>query len=536
MYDLFQWILFFYLYAFIGWCFESTVVSVSKRRPVNRGFLKSPMLPLYGFGALLILLLTLRVRSNLPLVFLFGMVGATVLEFFTGTVMESLFKVRYWDYTGKPFNFRGQICLTSSLAWGTLSVLLVTLMQPTLESFVLAISLDSVRLLVVFISIPFAYDTVTSFTAAMDLRKLLEENEQLRRATENLHTRVLAAELAAANAKAEFTIAVSQVKRQLGDTATSLKERSEETLESLHERIAALQNLPDDLRAEWLKSVDSSTESLDRLREKISASTSTFKLLNRNPSATSRNYALELKETIQRYKNVDERAVEREEKETNRLAQGVNFYKLFWVFFTGSIAGVIVETLFCLVTRGHYENRVGLIWGPFSPVYGIGAVALTLGLYRMRFHREISVLYVGMILGNTVEYICHWAQETFLHSTSWDYSSMPYNINGRICLVYGFFWGVLAVYWIKDIFPKLNYWILKNLPNKIVKPLTFVLAIFLAFDIAMSLLAQHRWVERIHGEPAGNVLETFFDARFGDERMETIYPNMVITIDKAQIG
>lgn len=123
-YSVLQWLLFFYIYCFIGWCFESAYVSLKKRRFVNRGFLKLPMLPIYGSGAIAILIVTIPVRDNLWLVWLFGMISATLLELVTGAVMELLFKVKYWDYSNQKFNYKGYICLSSSIAWGFLSLLL----------------------------------------------------------------------------------------------------------------------------------------------------------------------------------------------------------------------------------------------------------------------------------------------------------------------------------------------------------------------------------------------------------------------------
>lgn len=113
-YHLTQWVLFFFIYSFIGWVWECCFVSVRKRRWVNRGFMYGPMLPIYGFGALAVLISTIRVRDSIPLIFLFGMVGATLLEYVTGAVMERLFNVKYWDYSNQKFNLNGYICLTPS--------------------------------------------------------------------------------------------------------------------------------------------------------------------------------------------------------------------------------------------------------------------------------------------------------------------------------------------------------------------------------------------------------------------------------------
>ena len=133
VYSLGQWLLFFFLYCFLGWVWESCYVSAKRRQWVNRGFLHGPMLPIYGTGAVIILLATIPVRDSLWLVFLLGMLAATALEYVTGAAMEALFKVRYWDYSKQPFNLNGYICLTSSLAWGAFSILLVRFLHPPVE-------------------------------------------------------------------------------------------------------------------------------------------------------------------------------------------------------------------------------------------------------------------------------------------------------------------------------------------------------------------------------------------------------------------
>ena len=124
-YSITEWIAFFFIYSFLGWCIESAIVSFNKRKLTNRGFLKGPMLPLYGSGAVIMLLSTLWAKDNYVLVYICGTIGATALEYVTGVLMEMMFNMRYWDYSNKKFQIHGYICLTSSLFWGVLTVLLV---------------------------------------------------------------------------------------------------------------------------------------------------------------------------------------------------------------------------------------------------------------------------------------------------------------------------------------------------------------------------------------------------------------------------
>lgn len=214
-----------------------------------------------------------------------------------------------------------------------------------------------------------------------------------------------------------------------------------------------------------------------------------------------------------------------EEEWADSFARGINFYKVALICIAGSFAGVVVELLWCLFRNGYLESRSGLVYGPFNPVYGIGAVVMTLALYRYR-NRSASISFLGgMAVGSVIEYLLSWAQETLFGSTSWDYSDMPFNLNGRICLLYSIFWGILGVLWIKSIYPRIAQLILK-VPNRFGKILTWALTIFMLFDCAMSLLAVDRWAERVHGEAPASGADEFFDQHFPDERMERIYANM----------
>lgn len=219
------------------------------------------------------------------------------------------------------------------------------------------------------------------------------------------------------------------------------------------------------------------------------------------------------------------------EKQEAHFAQGMTFYKLFWVFFIGCFAGVVLETIYCLIQRGHYESRVGLIYGPFNLVYGIGALCLSGALYRFRNRGRVFSFVGGFVVGSVVEYACSWFQEVCFGSTSWDYSNMPYNLNGRICLLYSIFWGILGIFWIKDIYPRMAKWILK-IPNKVGKPLTWVLLVFMVFNSVMTLFTSLRWTARREGIEPRNAFEAYLDEHYPDERMQKIFANAEFTEDR----
>lgn len=196
-----QWVLLFFFYCFCGWVWESCYVSCCQRHWVNRGFLNGPLLPIYGSGAIIILFATIPVERNLWLVWLFGMLAATALEYVTGATMEKIFKVRYWDYSKNRFNFNGHICLSSSIAWGFFSILLVRFIHPPIARLLMQVPAFCVDPLALLLTMGFTVDVVRSVQAALDLReiltKLTEENEDLRRLAKR-------AEVAAAFAEEEL--------------------------------------------------------------------------------------------------------------------------------------------------------------------------------------------------------------------------------------------------------------------------------------------------------------------------------------------
>lgn len=185
IYTLGQWLILFFSYCVAGWVWESCFVSAKQHKWVNRGFLNGPWLPIYGSGAIIVLFTTLPVQNNLFLVWLFGMISATILEYVTGAAIEKIFKVRYWDYSSHRFQVRGYICLTSSIAWGFFAILLIKFIHPPFARFLGDIPsalIDPVSMVLVIL---FTIDAVQSVREALDLRnvltKLTEENEDLRR-------------------------------------------------------------------------------------------------------------------------------------------------------------------------------------------------------------------------------------------------------------------------------------------------------------------------------------------------------------------
>lgn len=185
-YTIEQWLLFFYCYCFLGWCIESSIVSFSQKRWVNRGFVHGPMLPIYGSGAIMVLVCTLPVKNHIALVYVFGMLGATVLEYITGVLMEKLLKVRYWDYSKQFMNLNGHICLKSSLFWGVLSVFMTYVVHEPIETLILSIPRTIAFGITSLITVVFGVDLYYSAKAAINFAMWLQKVQAIRNELELL--------------------------------------------------------------------------------------------------------------------------------------------------------------------------------------------------------------------------------------------------------------------------------------------------------------------------------------------------------------
>lgn len=267
-YQLQQWLLFFFIYCFIGWCWESAYVSAKKREWVNRGFLKGPFLPIYGFGALAVLVSTLPVRPYPVLVYFFGLLGATLLELVTGICMEKLFHVRYWDYSNQKFNFKGHICLSSSVAWGFFSLAMIYGFHKPIEGLVLGLPARLTNLFSFVLTATVAGDFAVSFKTAMELRDILDGMERVKSEMKRLQKR------------AEI------IEAFLADSA---EKKTEELKAEVQER---REDVREELRQIHLRQ----QQYLSRAKSEIRRNISVERMLKRNPGAVSSKYAAAFRE------------------------------------------------------------------------------------------------------------------------------------------------------------------------------------------------------------------------------------------------
>lgn len=218
--------------------------------------------------------------------------------------------------------------------------------------------------------------------------------------------------------------------------------------------------------------------------------------------------------------------VEKLQRDKTVFAAGCCMQKLVWLFFIGCLLGDITETIFCRITAGVWMSRSSLVWGPFSIVWGFAIAAVTDLLYKYKDRSDRFLFLMGTALGGAYEYLCSVLSEMVFGTVFWDYSEIPFNLGGRINLLYCFFWGFAAVAWFKIFYPVISGWI-EKLPICAGRILTWVIVVFMCCNMAVSAMALIRSNERSHGIPATQSWQQTMDERFPDERMEKIYPNAI---------
>jgi uncharacterized membrane protein len=295
-YNIFEWMLFFFIYCIFGWIFETTYVSLKSRRFVNRGFMKGPMIPIYGEGAIMMVIATTPVRGNIVLEFVMGMIGATLLEYIVGALMETLFKVKYWDYSNQRFHIKGYICLSSTICWGFLSVLLAEVIHLPIERWVFSLNSTVLIVIVGILSLIFVIDAATSAKEAWDLRIVLVALTKAREEITALqHQLELKKEQLAEQLLDKRDVLVEQLTDKKEEIEKDLHAKKDYILQSIKGNFSSA------VGTEGLRNrIEEELTKYQSLVEKLSLSSG--RILKRNPGATSKKFyeALEnLKENIE---------------------------------------------------------------------------------------------------------------------------------------------------------------------------------------------------------------------------------------------
>lgn len=234
---------------------------------------------------------------------------------------------------------------------------------------------------------------------------------------------------------------------------------------------------------------------------------------------------------------------------------GFSIWRLLGYFVIYSILGYIIETIFGAVTKGVVESRKSFLYGPFCGIYGLGAIIMILGLQAFKKNNN-TLFWGGFFIGSVVEYVVSLIGELIFHVIWWDYSNMPLNINGRVCVYFSIFWGSLGIYLVSYVNPKIDKlinFIKRKISTKALKILEITMVIFLVFDCLITGYALKVFFIRMVKENNINIgdtariereyekiysnekLSNFIHKYFGNEKMIKTFPNLKLQDNNGNI-
>ena len=180
----FHILVYFVIYSFLGWVLESIVRTICERKIINTGFLIGPFCPIYGFGAIIMILFLDKFKNNMLLLFFISIIALTLWEYIVGVLLEKLFHTKYWDYSDYKFNYKGRICLTNSIAWGILGVLFINYIHPFIIQILNYIDFIYVAISASIIALILLIDAIISVIKVKKIKSTLEKieaiNEQIK--------------------------------------------------------------------------------------------------------------------------------------------------------------------------------------------------------------------------------------------------------------------------------------------------------------------------------------------------------------------
>ncbi len=208
-----------------------------------------------------------------------------------------------------------------------------------------------------------------------------------------------------------------------------------------------------------------------------------------------------------------------------RGAIPLSFYNLFWIFVICSVAGLFGETVVSFFRDGRWESRAGFVFGPFSPIYGMGAVLITVALNRLENRSVFALFAVGGIVGAAFEYFAGWFWESAFGIVAWSYEGQPFNFHGHTSLFMVGVWGTAGLLWMKVALPQVMK-LIDRIPRRARKPLTLVFAVLLLSDAALTVACLDCWYLRELGVPVETPWQEFCARHFGDEFMQARFETM----------
>lgn len=223
-------------------------------------------------------------------------------------------------------------------------------------------------------------------------------------------------------------------------------------------------------------------------------------------------------------KNLEKNNEENKAKK-NKTIFGFSIWRLIAYFIIYSVLGFVIETAFGAVTKGVIESRKSFLYGPFCAIYGLGAVVMILCLQPFKKNNN-TLFWGGFVVGSIIEYLVSLIGELIFHAIWWDYSDMPLNINGRVCVYFSIFWGLLGIYLVSYINPKIDKlinFIKRKISDKALKIIEMITAVFLIVDClltAYALKAFYIRMVKLHNINIGNVemIDKEYDKIYGNKK------------------
>lgn len=223
-------------------------------------------------------------------------------------------------------------------------------------------------------------------------------------------------------------------------------------------------------------------------------------------------------------KNLEKNNEENKAKK-NKTIFGFSIWRLIAYFIIYSVLGFVIETAFGAVTKGVIESRKSFLYGPFCAIYGLGAVVMILCLQPFKKNNN-TLFWGGFVVGSVIEYLVSLIGELIFHAIWWDYSDMPLNINGRVCVYFSIFWGLLGIYLVSYINPKIDKlinFIKRKISDKALKIIEMITAVFLIVDClltAYALKAFYIRMVKLHNINIGNVemIDKEYDKMYGNKK------------------
>lgn len=215
-----------------------------------------------------------------------------------------------------------------------------------------------------------------------------------------------------------------------------------------------------------------------------------------------------------------------------RAVAKLGFFELFWIFVVCSVLGLVLETLFHLLVLGVSQDRAGLLFGPFSPIYGFGAVLMTVALNRFRSVSPLAPFVASAVIGGAFEFFVSWIMEALFGIHAWDYSGTFLSFDGRTNFVFMVMWGILGSVWVKLLLP-LVLGALGSVSPRWRTGLTAVCLAFMLLDGVMTVQALDCWYGRLAGDAVDTPLEQFYAQHFDDDRMQARFQSMSMNAQDA---